>query len=110
MFGDTSKEFIVLYIFDKAGQLQSATIDFLGPKETLDEVARTSRRDALLASLGPFKYQRIKVVPFRIEMFKVEFGFIPLPPKEPGDEWAVIVKPDENMCFWPPWTSGKYDY
>ena len=105
----TGKEFIALYIFDKAGKLQSATIDDLGPRVTLDAPARLARRDALLASLGPLKYQRIKVAPFRIEMFGVEFGFIPRPPEEPGEDWAVIVEPGDVMCFWPPWTSGDYD-
>ena len=105
----TGCEFIALYIFDKSGRLQSATIDDLGPRETMDAPARLVRRDALLASLGPVKYQRIKVAPFRIEMFGVEFGFIPRAPEEPGDDWSVIVEPGDVMCFWPPWTSGDYD-
>src|SRR5579884_4056664 len=71
----TGREFIALYVFDKAGQLQSATIDDLGPRAMMDEAARSSRAGVLLASLGAFKYQRIKVAPFRIEMFGVEFGF-----------------------------------
>lgn len=103
------REFIALYVFDKSGQLQSAAIDDLGPRETLDEPARLVRRDALLVSLGEIKYQRIRVAPFRIEMFGVEFGFIPRPPEEPGEDWAVIVEPGDVMCFWPPWTSGVYD-
>ena len=106
---DTGREFIALYIFDKGGRLQSATIDDLGPRSTMDEVARLLRRDALLATLGAVKYQRIKVAPFRIEMFGVEFGFIPQPPEEPGADWGVIVEPGNVMCFWPPWTSGEYD-
>jgi len=105
----TGREFIALYLFDKAGQLVSATIDDLGPRATLDHAARIARRDALLASLGPFEYRRIKVAPFRLEMFGVEFGFIPRPPEEPGEDWAVIVEPGDVMCFWPPWTSGDYD-
>ena len=105
----TGREFIALYIFDKAGQLQSATIDDLGPRVTLDIPARLARRDALLGSLGPVKFQRIKVAPFRVEMFGVVFGFIPQPPEEPGEDWSVIVEPGNVMCFWPPWTSGDYD-
>jgi len=103
------REFIALYVFDKAGQLRSATIDDLGPRATMDEPARVARRDALLASLGPVKPQRIKVAPFRVEMFGVEFGFIPQPPEEPGEDWSVVVGPGNYMCFWPPWTSGEYD-
>lgn len=105
----TGREFIALYIFDKAGQLLSATIDDLGTRVALDEAARRARRDALLASLGPVKFQRIKVAPFRIEMFGVEFGFIPQPPEESGEDWSVIVEPGNVMCFWPPWNSGDYD-
>jgi hypothetical protein len=105
----TGREFIALYLFNKAGQLESATIDDLGPRATMNEAARLTRRDALLASLGEVKYQRIKVSPFRIEMFGVEFGFIPQPPEEPGEDWSVIVEPGNYMCFWPPWSSGDYD-
>lgn len=103
------REFIALYVFDKSGRLLSATIDDLGPRETMDEPAREARRDALLASLGEVTYQRIRIAPFRIEMFGVEFGFIPRAPEEPGEDWAVIVEPGNVMCFWPPWTSGVYD-
>src|SRR5437763_1220209 len=50
------REFLALYLFDKGGQLQSATIDDLGPRAEMDKDARIVRRDALLASLGPVKY------------------------------------------------------
>jgi hypothetical protein len=105
----TGREFIALYVFDKTGQLQSATIDDLGPRVTLDEPARLARRDALLASLGPIRYQPIRIAPFRIEMFGVEFGLIPQPPEEPGEDWSVIAEPGNVMCFWPPWNTGDYD-
>jgi hypothetical protein len=102
-------EFVALYLFDKSGQLRSATIDDFGPRESLDEPARNARFDALLASLGEVTYRRIRVAPFRLEMFGVEFGFIPRAPEEPGEDWAVIVEPGNVMCFGPPWTSGVYD-
>jgi hypothetical protein len=103
------REFIALYVFDKAGQLRSATIDDLGPRETTDEAARLARRDVLLASLGPVDYGRIRVAPYRIEMFGVEFGFIPQPPEKPGEDWSVIVMPGDVMCFSPPWSRGWYE-
>lgn len=102
-------EFIALCLFGKAGNLKSATIDDLGSRATMDKAKRLMRRDALLRSLGEVKQQKIKVAPFRIEMFGVEFGFIPQPPEEPGAEWSVIVEPGNYMCFVPPWTSGDYD-
>jgi hypothetical protein len=103
------REFIALYVFDTGGRLVSATIDDLGPRAALDEPVRSARRDALLASLGPVRYGRIRVAPFRIEMFGVEFGFIPQPPEEPGDDWSVIVMPGDVMCFSPPWSRGWYE-
>lgn len=103
------REFLALYVFDKSGHLLSATIDDLGPRATLNVPAAVARRTALLASLGPYKVQKIKVAPFRIEMFGVAFGFIPQPPEEPREHWIVIVEPGNYMCFVPPWTSGDYD-
>jgi hypothetical protein len=107
--GKRSREFIALYVFDKAGFLKSATIDDLGPRATMDEVARVARWDQLLASLGDVKYRRIKVAPFKIECFGVEFGLIPRPPEEAGEDWCVTVEPGDYMCFWPPWSTGDYD-
>lgn len=106
---EPGREFIALYFFDKAGQFRSAMIDDLGVRAEMDLAARAARRDELLASLGEVSYQRIKVAPFRIERFGIEFGFIPHPPEEPGEDWSVIVMPGDVMCFWPPWTSGDYD-
>ena len=105
----SGREFIALYIFDAAGRLQSATVDDLGPRVSMDGTARNARRDALLASLGEVTYQRIKVAPFRIEMFGVEFGFIARAPTEDDEDWSVTLEPGDYMCFWPPWTSGDYD-
>jgi hypothetical protein len=106
---EAGREFIALYLFDKAGALLSATIDDLGPRATMDEALRAARRDELLASLGDVRYHRIKIAPFTVERFGIEFGFIPQPPELPGEEWSVIVEPGDYMCFWPPWTSGDYD-
>ena len=103
------REFLALYVFDKAGALVSATVDDLGPRSGLDEDAARARRDQLLASLGEVTYRRIRVAPFRLEMFGVEFGLIPGPPEEPGEDWRVTVEPGDYMCFFPPWTSGVYD-
>ena len=86
-----------------------ARIEDLGTRDQLDKEAARTRRDELLASLGKVEYRRIKVAPFKVERFGVEFGFIPQPPEEPGDDWSVIVEPGNYMCFWPPWTTGDYD-
>ena len=96
------REFLALYLFDEAGALLSATIDDLGPRASLDEPARCARRDELLASLGEVATERIKVAPFRVERFGVEFGLIPEPPNEDIEDWCVTAEPGDSMCFWPP--------
>jgi hypothetical protein len=106
---EPGREFIALYVFDKTGNLQSATIDDLGPRATMDTAARLARRDELLTSLGEVKFRRIEVAPFKVGRFGVEFGFIAQPPQEPNEDWSVTVEPGNYMCFWPPWTSGEYD-
>jgi hypothetical protein len=107
--GNPGREFLALYLFDKDGALLEAQIEDLGTRAGLDKKAAAARQAAQLASLGPVKYGKIKVAPFRIERFGEEFGFIPQPPEEPGGDWSVIVEPGNYMCFWPPWTSGDYD-
>ncbi len=107
--GNPGREFLALYLFDKGGGLLEARIEDLGPRATLDEDRARAMRERMLASLGEVKFRRIKVAPFRVERFGVEFGFIPLPPEEPGEEWSVIVEPGNYMAFFPPWSSGEYD-
>lgn len=108
--GDNAgREFLALYSFDKNGTLLDAQIEDLGTRSELDKEAARARLAALLASLGPVKYRKIEVAPFEVERFGVQFGFIPQPPGEPGEDWSVIVEPGDYMCFWPPWTSGEYD-
>ena len=107
--GNPGREFLALYLFDKDGALLGAQIEDLDTRAELDEDAARARQAALLGSLGPVKYHKIKVAPFKVERFGVEFGFIPQPPEEPGKDWSVVVEPGNYMCFWPPWTSGDYD-
>jgi hypothetical protein len=107
--GKPGREFLALYLFDKEGGLREAQIEDLGTRAELDEDAARARRAALLESLGPVKCRKIKVTPFKVKRFGVEFGFIPQPPEEPGEDWSVIVEPGNYMCFCPPWTSGDYD-
>jgi len=107
--GIPGREFLALYLFDKDGALVDAQIEDLGARAHLDEDAARARQAALLESLGTVKYRKIKVAPFKVERFGVEFGFIPQPPEEAGDYWSVIVEPGNYMCFCPPWTSGDYD-
>ena len=72
----TGREFLALYLFDEAGGLLSAEIDDLGPRAGIDEAACVARRDELLASLGEVEFRRVRIAPYQVERFGVEFGFI----------------------------------
>jgi len=102
------REFLALYLFDTDGNLLEAKIDDLGTREQLDENFARSLRDTWLAELGKVSFRFIKVAPFRVEKFGVEFGLIPEAPEEADDDWAVIVEPGNYMAFYPPW-DGDYD-
>ena len=106
---EPGREFVALYQFDLEGMLVDARIEDMGPRITMDEARAIAIRDEMLASLGAMKAKRIKVAPFKIERYGVEFGFIPQPPEEDDEDWSVTVEPGNFMCFWPPWTSGDYD-
>ncbi len=101
-------EFVAMFIFDAAGNLIEAIIDNLGPRKSMDRDHRNKLCQQRLDDLGPQEYRDIRVKPFRIERFGIEFGLIPRPPEEPGDPWWVVLTPGEYMAFTEPW-DGTYD-
>ena len=106
---DAGREFIAVYLFDKAGTLLEARIDDLGPRAQLDPEDAAERHDIRLAELGRISFGAIRVAPFEVQRFGVRFGLIPEPPEDEDDEaWSVITEPGNYMAFIPPW-NGTYD-
>ena len=101
-------EFVALFLFDAKGTFLEAQIDRLGPRATLDENAARKKYEERLAGLGEVKLQRIKIAPFEIDRFDTQFGFIPRPPEEEDEDWAIELHPGNYMAFFPPW-DGDYD-
>lgn len=108
-FEPRGREFIALYLFNSAGKLLEARIEDLGPRTTLDRARRRDIRDEWIRGLGSVEHCRIEVVPFAVERFGIQFGFIPRAPEHAGDLWAVEVQPGNYMAFFEPWDSGEYD-
>lgn len=114
--GDNAgREFLALYIFDADGDLLEAQIDDLGEREDkvlpgnkLDPGFASSSIQTRLFELGKFSFRAIKVAPFRVEKFGVEFGLIPQPPEDDEDEWSVTVEPGNYMAFYPPYDGYYY--
>lgn len=102
-------EFIALYTFDPSGKFLDAIIDNLGPRSMVDEHSAKARIGNLLRSLGEHEYCAIRIAPFRVHRFGVDFGLIPRPPESPEERGCVTVEPGDYMCFWPPWDDGYYD-
>lgn len=115
MGGNDGREFLALYIFDTDGNFLEAKIEDLGVRES--EVLRLQKLDidyadsivqTWLGELGKISFRNIKVAPFSVEKFGVDFGLIVHSPEEPDEDWYVTVEPGDYMCFYPPW-DGDYD-
>ena len=108
------REFLALYIFDTDGNLLEAKIDDLGvrqdkispPGQKLDLDFASSLLRNRLAKLGTVSFCDIKIVPFSIEKFGVEFGLIKGVPEETDESWFT-VEPGNYMAFYPPY-DGEY--
>ena len=105
---DSGREFLAVYIFHADGRFKEAIIDDLGTRETVDTEEAMRLYERRLRELGSVTYGDIEVVPFAIERFGVEFGLIPRPPEEEGDDWWVILLPGDYMAFSEPF-DGDYD-
>tara|TARA_R110002073_G_scaffold5624_25_gene34702 strand:- start:237 stop:680 length:444 start_codon:yes stop_codon:yes gene_type:complete len=100
-------EFIALFTFDAAGALIDAQIDNLGPRASLDIVARSKLYDERLASLGDVELGDIRIAPFKTEQFGVAFGLVPREPNDDDDKLAIELLPGNYMAFFAPW-DGEY--
>lgn len=120
--GGRRRDFAVLYLFNADGSLREADIrEFAGQWSAGGEggegggggdddaavAALFAGFEKRLASMGGTPGD-IVVKPFRLERFGTEFGLIPRPPEEEGDEWRVTLEPGDCMVFFPPWDGG-YD-
>ena len=102
-------EFIALYLFDTDGKLIEAIIDDLGPRASLDKSKARQLYESRLSQLGELRFSRIKVAPFSVHRFGIEFGLVLRQPEEEGEPWAVEAQPGNYMAFFDPWDSGEYD-
>lgn len=47
--------------------------------------------------------------PWQVERFGVTFGFLPTRAQRDRRRLVGHRRAGNDMCFWPPWTSGEYD-
>ena len=111
---EQGREFLAVYLFNQAGDLEEALIDDLGARADIDPASVQRLVDQRMHDLGPLDPRRIEIRPFEIERFGVAFGLIPRPSDEPGeaedwDTWWVEAQPGNYIAFHAPWDSGEYD-
>lgn len=108
---DAGCEYVALYRFNAAGVLLDAQIQSLGPRAGLRPGQLQAALEQSLQSLGKFRKKTIRVAPFSVSRFGIDFGLIAVPPEsfhDPDDHWWVEAQPGNYMAFYPPW-SGDYD-
>ena len=98
-------DFLALFLWAADGRFLEAKGSVAPPEwEDVEEAV-----EALVDDLGDVEFCRIRVSPFSIRLFDLDFGLIPSPPESDDDEWAVELMPGNSMCFFAPWDSGEYD-
>jgi hypothetical protein len=112
--GHARREFLACYLFDGGGKLLEARVEEVGegrdnlPPGQDDAACGAGLLEQRLAELGGVSFCNIKVAPFRIERFGLEFGLIAKAPQDNDNTWRVTVEPGDYMEFYPPW-DGEYD-
>lgn len=114
--------YIALYRFDEFGLLLDAQIFDERAEGLKTQTQVDAFTDALLDTLGKHRHCDIKVAPFSVQKFGLEFGLIYDAGEDEDDEdyddeedyddddeyRCVTVEPGNYMAFHPPW-DGDYD-
>lgn len=105
---EAGSEYLALFTFDANGTLLDSIIDNLGARSTLDMAACSKLYQQRLASLGDVKFCDIRIAPFKVERFGIEFGLIPYESEYEEEELTIEMQPGNYMAFYAPW-DGNYD-
>ena len=105
-------EFRALYLFDAQGALVEARIEEVSARSGDGEAIVALEK--MVAQLGYVTIERIKVRPFAVERFGLQFGLVVERPtrqeRARGEEWLwVSLQPGDLMAFQAPFDSGEYD-
>ncbi|WP_435355377.1 hypothetical protein [Emticicia sp. SJ17W-69] len=97
-------EYVVLYLFDENGSLESFKYWYAGTTAELN-CDTNKKLDELVKSLGKVRFCNIKVAPSHIEIDGIIFGLIP---KIDDDYERIELDPSSTIAFSEPW-DGEYD-
>ena len=96
------KEYSVIYIFDKKGNLINTECKFIGFTNEIKFDKPKIELDNMMLNLGLIKFQDIKVKPFKTTIDNIVFGLIPV-----NENKSIILEPSNTIAFFEPW-DGEY--
>ncbi|WP_235299768.1 hypothetical protein [Portibacter marinus] len=97
------KEYVVIYKFDKYGELISYEYLDAGTVKTFDEELTEKWISNQLDTLENYVYKDIKIKPFEVIIDGFSFGLIPNSESE-----MIEMQPSNTIAFGEPW-NGEYD-
>ena len=97
-------EYVVLYLFDKEGKLESYKYWYAGTTSDLN-CDTEKKLKQLVKELGRIRYCNIRVKPFEIKIDGHTFGLIAI--QDPDYE-RVELHPSNVIAFTEPW-NGEFD-
>ena len=106
-------EFRALYLFDARGKLLEARIEPATARsgEAGEDDAALEK---MVSQLGEISFERIKIRPFAVNRFGLQFGLILQNPEptefaQNNDFLWFSLQPGDSMAFHAPFDSGEYD-
>jgi hypothetical protein len=95
------REYALLYLFDKDGNLLNAAHHFAGTTNDI-QFDITSKIEEMISELGEYEFCDIEVKPFSIKIDGYTFGLIPNESSE-----MIELQPGNTIAFGEPW-DGEY--
>src|SRR5262245_23277515 len=96
------REYVVLYLFDKAGNHLETKHWYAGTTTEIDAKKLFNKLSQMITDLGPVEYSDIEVKPFQSIIDGVAFGLIPN-----EEHRSMELQPSSTISFQAPW-DGEY--
>jgi hypothetical protein len=97
------REYVVLHLFDKDGNLKSTSHWFAGTSDKSNGITIEQKLDKFTRDLGNIKYQNIEVRPFQIKIDGHTFGLL-----ENKEFNCINLEPSSLISFMYPWDGSYY--
>lgn len=110
--GETTRDFIAAYIFDRDGGLISSEVVDLGCRDQSEVPKAKDVINGLKRKIDAAEKGEIWVKPFSVSFYGHTFGLIPRKigdALDPHGEYVVDAEPGSTYMFYGPWDLCNYD-